>query len=199
MTQPPHSLPSDSASPPNSTAELLARIAAGLVPDYMLFWGHRQPRDKLAIGKTCLSQWYESAFEVAGVRYATAEHYMMAEKARLFGDEASAARIVAAPDPGAAKALGRKIAGFEEAPWLARRSAIVEAGNIAKFSQQPRLRAYLLGTGERMLVEASPMDAIWGVGVAADDPRAIDPAQWPGLNLLGFALMQVRARLRAAG
>ncbi len=68
-------------------------------------------------------------------------------------------------------------------------------GNVAKFSQSNTLREFLLGTGSAVLVEASPVDAIWGIGMAADDPRASDPRQWTGLNLLGFALMAVRDRL----
>jgi ribA/ribD-fused uncharacterized protein len=179
----------------NSVAELLAAVNAGMHAQYLLFWGHRAPRDG-GTGKSCLSQWYPAPFEVDGVRYATAEHYMMAGKARLFGDTEIAGRIVANDDPGAVKALGRKIKGFDEATWTQHRRAIVEAGNFAKFSQNAPLRKFLLATGENVLVEASPVDAIWGIGLAAEDARALDPAQWQGLNLLGFALMQVRARLR---
>ena len=181
---------------PNSVADLLAHIATGTQPDYLLFWGHRPSRDG-SIGKTCMSQWFEAGFAVDGLRYPTAEHFMMAGKARLFGDGEIAGQILAAAEPGAVKALGRKIRGFDEATWVAHRSGIVEAANLAKFSQNPALRDFLLATGEKVLVEASPVDAIWGIGLAADDARAQDPAQWPGLNLLGFALMQVRARLRA--
>jgi len=181
---------------PVSVTELQAQVAAGFAPQYLLFWGHRAARDG-AIGKSCLSQWFPAPFEVAGLRYPTAEHYMMAGKARLFGDAAIAAQILAAGEPGAVKALGRKIAGFDEAVWVAQRSRIVEEANLAKFGQNPALRDFLLATGAQVLVEASPVDAIWGIGLAADDARALDPAQWQGLNLLGFALMQVRERLRA--
>lgn len=180
---------------PNSVAELQALIAAGAQPKYVMFWGHRPLRDG-SVGKSCFSQWFESAFTVEGVRYPTAEHYMMAAKARLFGEEETALQIAATKEPGAVKALGRRIANFDEATWQQQRSAIVEAGNLAKFEQNPQLREFLVGTGERVLVEASPVDAIWGIGLAEDDPRAADPAQWQGLNLLGFALMQVRERLR---
>ena len=86
---------------------------------------------------------------------------------------------------------------FDEATWVAHRYDIVLAGTLAKFGQHDDLRAYLLGTGERVLVEASPVDRVWGVGLAADDPRAEDPTRWRGLNLLGFALMAARDALRA--
>ena len=149
------------------------------------------------VGKGCLSQWWPVAFTVDGVRYASAEHYMMAAKARLSGDAGAVEEILSAPHPGAAKALGRQVRGFDEQRWAEHRFDVVVAGNMAKFSQHPKLRDYLDGTGGRVLVEASPRDLVWGIGLAADDERAGSPERWPGLNLLGFALMEVRARLRA--
>ena len=122
---------------------------------------------------------------------------MMAEKARLFGDEATLAKVLAAPTPNDAKSLGRRVTGYDDARWAARRFDAVVEGNRAKFAQAGRLRGFLLGTGAAVLVEASPVDAVWGIGLAADDPRAGDPRQWQGLNLLGFALMVVRDRLAA--
>ena len=92
-----------------------------------------------------------------------------------------------------------QVQGFDEAKWQAARYDIVVRGNLAKFSQNEALRSFLLNTGERVLVEASPVDPIWGIGLAANDPLAEQPAQWRGLNLLGFALMDVRRSLRVAG
>lgn len=163
---------------------------------FRFFWGHR-PQAGGGVGASCLSQWYASPFTVDGKRYATAEHFMMAGKARLFGDNAAAEAILATPEPGRVKALGRRLAGFDEETWQRHRYDIVVAGNLAKFGQHDRLRGFLLATGDDVLVEASPQDAIWGIGVAATDPRAEHPADWPGLNLLGFALMDVRATLRS--
>jgi ribA/ribD-fused uncharacterized protein len=122
---------------------------------------------------------------------------MMAAKARLSGDAEAVGKILAAPDPGAAKALGREVRGFDEQHWTEHRFDVVVAANLAKFGQHPELRDFLAGTGSRVLVEASPRDRIWGIGLAADDERAESPERWPGLNLLGFALMEVRHRLRA--
>jgi ribA/ribD-fused uncharacterized protein len=130
------------------------------------------------------------------VTYRSAEHWMMAGKARLFGDGQMWERVVAARHPREAKEAGRRVRGFDEAVWAAERFALVVAGNVAKFGQDAALRGFLLGTGARVLVEASPLDRVWGIGLAADDPRAQDPASWRGLNLLGFALMEARARLR---
>jgi hypothetical protein len=184
------------ASPPRGVADLRALADRGARVKYLYFWGHRAQR-AASIGPWCLSQWWPAAFTVNGVRYASAEHYMMVGKARLFGDESLADRMLTVPGPGAVKALGRQVSGFDESVWDAHRFDLVTDGNVAKFGQHPDLRDYLLGTGERVLVEASPVDRIWGIGLAATDPRASDPARWRGLNLLGFALMHARARLAA--
>ncbi|MFF9689884.1 NADAR family protein [Streptomyces sp. NPDC014623] len=175
---------------------LVARAARGERVKYLPFWGHR-PRPDGSLGESCLSQWWPAAFTVGSVTYASAEHWMMAGKARLFGDAEGEARAVAASSPAAAKRAGRLVGGFDEGIWARERFALVVDGSVHKFGQDPALRAYLLGTGERVLVEASPVDRIWGIGLARDDPRTADPASWRGLNLLGFALMEARARLRA--
>ncbi|MFI5619241.1 NADAR family protein [Streptomyces sp. NPDC051567] len=176
--------------------ELIKQVNRGERVKFLPFWGHR-PRADGALGTGCLSQWWPSAFTVGEVRYATAEHWMMAAKARLFGDAEAERAALGAGNPGAAKAAGRRVRGFDEAIWVRERSAIVVAGSVHKFGSDPALRAYLLATGDRVLVEASPLDRVWGIGLAADDERVRDPARWRGPNLLGFALMEARARLRA--
>ncbi|MEU1125585.1 NADAR family protein [Streptomyces sp. NPDC005899] len=174
---------------------LVARVARGDKLKYLPFWGHR-PRPDGSLSQSCLSQWWPSPFTVDGVTYASAEHWMMAGKARLFGDAEALERAVAARSPAEAKKAGRLVRGFDDAVWVRERFALVVAGSEHKFGQDPALRSYLAGTGERVLVEASPLDRIWGIGLAKDDPRTADPASWRGLNLLGFALMEARARLR---
>jgi hypothetical protein len=173
--------------------DLRQRHRAGESLKYVFFWGH-QP-GKAGITSSCFSQWYEAPFVIDGQRYATAEHFMMAEKAALFSDLTAKARVLEAPTPGAAKALGRGVSGFDEAVWVENRFAIVVQANLAKFTQNPELRAFLKQTGSRILVEASPVDNVWGIGLAQDDERANNPNQWEGLNLLGFALMEIRSRL----
>lgn len=163
--------------------------------NYLCFWGHT-PKQPGIVDKSCFSQWYPAAFAVAGDTYATAEHWMMAEKARLFGNDEVRARIIAARQPDEAKKLGRQVTGFDPAVWDAQKYELVQAGNYQKFSQHPPLQEYLLTTGDRVLVEASPVDAIWGIGLAATHPDAGQPARWLGQNLLGFALMEVRDQLR---
>ncbi|MGA8114393.1 MAG: NADAR family protein, partial [Actinocatenispora sp.] len=174
---------------PYSVDELRAVVEAGGQPTYLYFWGHRPQRDG-SVGPGCLSQWWPAPFVVDGERYATAEHYMMAGKARLFGDEENAERALAAVTPADAKAAGRRVRGYDEQTWVAARFDLVVAGSVAKFGQHPDLRTYLLGTGDSVLVEASPVDRVWGIGLAASDPRAADVSGWRGTNLLGFALMR---------
>ncbi|WP_434739416.1 NADAR family protein [Micromonospora sp. SH-82] len=181
--------------PVKSVAELTDAMSAGTRMRFLFFWGHRPQHDG-STGAGCLSQWWPAPFTVDGQRFATAEHYMMWRKATLFDDHATAARILTVAHPRAAKTLGRQVTGFDQQRWEQHRYDIVVAGSVAKFGQHPALRAYLLDTGERVLVEASPLDRVWGIGVAADHPYAADPARWQGLNLLGFALMQARVILR---
>ncbi|MFC0533686.1 NADAR family protein [Phytohabitans kaempferiae] len=158
------------------------------------FWGHK-PTASGAVGSGCLSQWWPAEFTVDGEDYRTAEHWMMAEKARLFADEEGLAAVLAAVSPGAAKAAGRKVRGFDEQRWTDARYDIVVAGNLAKFGQHAALRDFLLATGDRVLVEASPLDRVWGIGMAPGHPDVPHPLRWRGLNLLGFALMDVREKL----
>jgi ribA/ribD-fused uncharacterized protein len=117
---------------------------------------------------------------------------MMAEKARLFGDDNVLEKILTAQTPKEVKALGREIRGFDEELWSPKRFDIVLAGNMAKFKQNRRMAEFLDSTRGSVLVEASPVDPLWGIGLSADKPDASDPKKWKGQNLPGFALMSVR-------
>ncbi|WP_406317480.1 NADAR family protein [Streptosporangium sp. NBC_01639] len=181
---------------PRSVTEAVTAERDGRPLRYLFFWGHQPPRDG-GVGAGCLSQWWEVTFTADGHVFRSAEHYMMAHKAWLFGDDKTAARILAAEHPGEAKKLGREVHGFDEAVWDEHRYEIVVRGNLAKFGQHPELRDFLLGTRACVLVEASPVDRIWGIGLTADDRRAASPATWRGPNLLGFALMDARDALEA--
>ncbi|MGW5313794.1 NADAR family protein [Nocardia thailandica] len=169
-----------------SREELVAAVRAGGVPKWLMFWGH-QPLKNGGVGPGCLSQWWPAPFVVDGTTYGSAEHWMMAGKARIFGDEETRGRILSARSPAEAKKLGRLVRGFDEQVWAGERFELVVEGNVAKFGQHPELQAYLLGTKQRVLVEASPVDRVWGIGLASTDDRATDPERWRGLNLLGFA------------
>lgn len=125
----------------------------------------------------------------------TAEHFMMVEKARLFGDNDALQKILATENPKAVKALGRQIRGYDEQIWSQKRFDIVLAGNQTKFKQNRGMADFLNSTRNLVLVEASPVDPVWGIGLSADDPDAKDPKKWKGLNLLGFILMKVRSNI----
>ena len=159
--------------------------------EFLFFWGHHTSPDG-RIKKCCLSQWYECEFTADGVKYHTAEQYMMAQKALLFGDNDVFELIMKANDPKEYKSLGRKIRNFDEKLWNDSKTDIVIKGNTAKFSQNIAMKNFLLGTADKVLVEASTVDCIWGIGLSADVPDASEPEKWRGSNLLGFCLMEVR-------
>ena len=181
-------------TPEQRLAELRQAEGAGASLEFVFFW-NEPPQPSGQPGRGCLSQFWPAPFVVGGVTYPAAEHWMMAEKARLFGDEQAVEAILAAPTAPEAKAAGRRVRGFGEDRWEAARYTVVVAGNLAKFSQHDDLRRFLLSTGDRVLVEASPYDRVWGIGLAEDDERATSPVRWRGRNLLAFALMDVRDRL----
>jgi ribA/ribD-fused uncharacterized protein len=143
------------------------------------------------------SQWYRCSFRVGDLSFMCAEQFMMHGKARLFDDADIAAKILAADHPRDHKALGRKVKNFDDGAWKRAREKIVMDGNRAKFTQNPELRDVLLATKGTTLVEASPYDKIWGIGLSATDPRAQDSTQWKGQNLLGKILTALRDELAA--
>jgi ribA/ribD-fused uncharacterized protein len=144
-----------------------------------------------------LSNWHPCEFEFRGVLFTSVEQLMMYAKAMLFGDDRIAREVLAALDPRTQKKLGREVSGFKESVWVRKRESIVTVGCREKFRQNPELAAALIGSGNTMLVEASPYDRIWGVGLAATDSRILDRRQWLGMNLLGEALMRVREHMTA--
>ena len=160
-----------------------------------MFWGHHPSKDG-QIGKSCFSQWWQADFWYGGQLYCCMEQCMMAGKAKAFGDETALEQIMRSKDPKEIKALGRTVRHFDEKVWNEVKYPLIVAGNYNKFTQNASLREFLLSTGNCILAEASPYDRIWGIGLSEDDPRAQDPAQWRGQNLLGFALMEVRDEIK---
>jgi ribA/ribD-fused uncharacterized protein len=138
------------------------------------------------------SQWHGCRFKVAGVSYSCAEQYMMAQKAVLFKDDDALEEIMAAASPRIQKALGRKVRGFNQSKWDGCARDIVYRGNWAKFTQNEDLQKLLMATQGTTLVEASPADILWGIGLGEDDPRAMDRKSWRGKNWLGEVLTRVR-------
>ena len=177
-----------------SIKSIQERFNAGEPMEFIFFWGHTANPGHIT--KACFSQWFPCDFTVEDVHYHTTEQFMMAQKALLFHDTETCAKIMSADNPKEYKALGRLVRDFEPQTWDDCKFDIVCRGNRAKFSQNPELGAFLLGSGNRVLVEASPYDDIWGVKLAQDDPKIQNPNNWAGQNLLGFALMETRDWLR---
>lgn len=165
---------------PTSLRELRNRIAQGETFEYRFFW------------KGPFSQWVTSNFTEDGVRFRTAEHYMMYRKALLFGDKKFAAEILRVSHPREAKDLGRSVRNFSEDKWVGHREEIVYQGSLLKFTQNPDKMEDLMATQGKILVEASPEDQIWGIGFEDNHPSALQPEKWKGLNLLGFTLTRLR-------
>ena len=143
-----------------------------------------------------LSNWYLSTFTVGGVTFSSMEQYMMYQKAIRFHDKAIAAQILGTTDVAEIKALGRAVSNYDENTWNGVRQIIVFEGLVAKFSQNEDLKEQLKVTGNAVLAECAVKDRIWGIGLSMNDPDRVDRAKWNGQNLLGYALMLVRERVR---
>lgn len=146
-------------------------------------------------GGDFLSNFYRSPFVVNGIRYSCNEQYIMAQKALLFGDIDACNNILACTSPHDMKQYGRRVKNFDEKIWLENRDKILYDGLYAKFTQNKILYENLKKTGIKTLVEASPYDKIYGVGLAENDPKILDENNWRGENLLGYTLMRVRASI----
>lgn len=142
-----------------------------------------------------LSNWYLSDFQADGVSFSSMEQYMMYRKARLFDDKPVADEIMSTDNVGKIKALGRKVAGYDDVIWGGMRQVIVYNGLLEKFRQNEALRKMLLETGTCVLAECAVMDRIWGIGLGMHDDDRFSMGKWRGQNLLGFALMEVREQM----
>ena len=158
---------------------------------FLFFWGHT-PDPRGRITETCLSQWWMARFEIEGITYSCAEQFMMAEKARMFHDKEMLSLILGAKHPKAMKAYGRSVRNFNQEIWENSCYDIVKKASMAKFSQNRELWEFLRSTKNRILVEASPRDRIWGIGMGKSNPDAKCPVKSKGSNLLGFALTESR-------
>jgi ribA/ribD-fused uncharacterized protein len=145
---------------------------------------------------SCYSQWAMRNIQIGSLTYNCAEQYMMSQKAKLFEDDHACHMIMMSEDPAEQKAWGKKVKNFNQEKWEEVCRGVVYAANYAKFTQHHDWRLQLLMTGDKVIVEASPTDRIWGVGLSALDLRIRDPENWRGDNWLGEAIMQVREQIR---
>lgn len=141
------------------------------------------------------SNWWKSKFVVDGLEFNCVEQYMMWSKAKVFKDEAAMRAILRSSSPADIKKLGRQVHNFDSKKWDSVKFEIVVTGCYNKFSQNDDLKKALIATGESVLVEASPYDRIWGIGLGPSDPRRLNPKNWSGQNLLGKALCEVREKI----
>ncbi|XP_067679581.1 uncharacterized protein [Haliotis asinina] len=153
--------------------------------NFEFFYGNKSP----------FSQHYPATFTIEGVTFNCAEQYMMYQKAVLFKDEEYKKKIMSTSNPKEQKRLGRKVRNFDKKVWGQNCVGIVERANTAKFSQNQDLKKQLLATSPKLMVECSPRDRLWGIGLGRSNPKAWDTKTWRGKNLLGYALTAVRSRL----
>lgn len=162
---------------------------------YVFFWQAFSSGNRMTA--SCLSQWYESTINIDDKIYCNMEQYMMACKAILFNDERILKKIMNESNPKYIKALGKKVSNFDETVWSNARYNILVKGNYYKFLQNPKMKDFILGTGDSILAEASPYDKLYGIGFKQESSNARNPLNWKGANLLGFALMEVRDLIRS--
>lgn len=167
-------------------------IEENKINKYLFFW---KPNKNLT-NETCFSQWQPSLFEIDGVVYNCAEQYMMSQKAKLFKDEYIYDLVMDSIKPQDMIKLGRKVKNFNESIWDKNKYSIIFDANYNKFSQNEKMKKFLLSTNDKVIVEASPYDKVWGVGMDSNNRKIYNPNNWRGENLLGFIIMEVRDLLK---
>jgi len=146
------------------------------------------------------SNWFIAPFRALTmderlIEFNCVEQFMMVQKAMCFNDRATARKILDTPDPKEQKTLGRQVKNFDETEWMCGCRSFVKPGLVAKFTQNPELNKELIETRGRLLVEASPSDHVWGVGLPANCPTIEDTKTWKGFNFLGFLLTDLRVEM----
>ena len=151
---------------------------------HIFFWGSE------------FSNWHHCEFTYKGHDFKNTEQAFMWEKAMYFNDQEIADEILITPSPSSNKGLGRAVKNFDPKTWLVDGYPIMVAVNLSKYFQNEDLKKILLRTGDKILVEASPYDTIWGIGLKESDNDVLDESKWKGKNLLGKALMDVRNHIK---
>ena len=143
-----------------------------------------------------LSALYEAPIQVEGITFPTVEHYFQWSKAKQFGDADAQAKILKTPSAKSVKAYGKKVKNFDQEVWTEASERVMRTGLKAKFMQHPELLKKLRETGTRPLAEADPRRKFWGIGTSADTSKANDPTKWPGKNVMGKLLDEIRTELK---
>ncbi|MBR2561202.1 MAG: DUF1768 domain-containing protein [Eubacterium sp.] len=169
--------------------ELLIASPSSEDAAYTFFWNDTEENG-------VFSNWYRSPFVIDDFEYQHVEQYMMAQKAKQFHDAGTYTAVLKTDEPWKCKELGRKVKPFDSEKWDAVKYEIVKTGNREKYLQNPDLKRALLNTGRTVLAEASPSDMIWGIGLERTEASLAGPDQWPGQNLMGRILMELREEFR---
>lgn len=161
--------------------------------NYIFFYGH-EGGDIVNPDKRCLSNFFYCPIVYMDTTFLSSEQLFMYIKATSFGDDIAASRIINHPSPAKCKSVGRKVLNFDVDIWDKVSYGAMYQACFAKFSQNETLRQYLLSTGNKILVEASPYDTIWGIGTSIEEAKLMSPDSWKmrGENRLGKVLMDVR-------
>jgi ribA/ribD-fused uncharacterized protein len=157
---------------------------------FIYFWKH----DEIPYGVFC--NWSPHSIQIDEITFATAEHALMFGKAILFKDEEASKKLITSKDPKEAKSIGRTVKDFDEQIWDQHKFTIMCKVLLAKVNQHKIIKDLLLTTQDATIVEASPLDDIWGIGLGAKKAALVGPSKWKGQNLLGKAWEYVRNEIK---
>lgn len=177
--------------------------------EYLFFWkgklsnwsqslfeiNYESPDTELININPLTDQWKQYFAPI--IVFCCGEQAMMFEKARLFNDKDIALKILATNKPDQHKSLGRSVKNYDEKLWDSKRLEIVSDILYHRFTSPNNkdIRKLLLNSGDKILVEASPYDSVWGIKMDVTNPNILNQDKWHGMNLLGKALMNVRTKI----
>lgn len=139
----------------------------------------------------CFSNWKKSIFKVGEIEFYNMEQFIMYQKALLFGDVEVAEKILKEKNPKEIKKFGREVKNFNAEIWSRNLFHLCSVGMVEKFNQNPDMKNILISTGNKTIVEASPYDKIWGIGMSETDEDILNMSKW-GENILGKMLCYTR-------
>jgi ribA/ribD-fused uncharacterized protein len=186
--------PAEKAEPkaePVRRKRVVKKAEAAVALPEILFFFSKDPENKE------FSNFYETEFELDGVKYKSAEHAYQGIKAKTFGDNEAFEKILKAKSAQSAKAAGKKVKEYKEETWNEKKDEVMKTVLRAKFTQNLELRKKLLDSGDKVIANADSRDKYWGIGTSTNTSMAKDPAKWKGENKLGKMLEELRTTIKA--
>lgn len=177
---------------PKAKRTIKAKVPKEDLPEIVFFFSGNPALDE----NKFLSNMYDAPMQIDGVSFPTVEHYFQWSKAKMFGDTDMESKILKTPSPKSVKSYGKKVKDFKKEEWEEKKDNIMRIALKAKFTQHPELRKKLAETGTKRLGEANPRDKYWGIGTSSDTSKAVDPSKWPGKNVMGKLLEELRTELK---